>query len=570
MTGSGDHLKLGAIVWGRTKGFPYWPAVIIAPEKAPDKVQGRGKPNQWCFRYLPYGRNEYDWGSSTDILDFKEHREEKMKQNVGKKLNESFREGIAKADKFLESGDETLLDEEDESDDDDAEQENEEEEEDKAKDAKPKKRKAKAEEDEEYSGQSDHEKEKEKEKEKRKHRKKEDNKTSKKEESEPKRRKRVIDDDDGDSKPPEKVDIESELRSLNDKVAKLGDDEKSSYEKSLQSAELLVFLLKNENSKQHEISHVSKIAGQLESNLAQYRNSVIGIQNTLKKLQAGCSDLQKMDRGNAVRIMQETGIGKNVNNLVRRSKEAGVASLAETVVKQLKEIASKPAPAAPSPVPPLSTSESRADKTEKVEKAEVKTEKAEIKTERVEVAAGSSGDVSSSSKQSARAPDDVRGKMRSLLTESFGADVTETNLTPQQCAMEIEAAIFERFWTEAQESNAPKPYTQKGRSLIFNIQRNPQLRNILLMGQMSAADLVLKDSKELAPEEMQKQRQAWADWHKAAIMPQQGNEATTDQFKCGKCGKRETKYYQLQTRSADEPMTTFVTCTFCGHRWKFC
>ena len=27
-------------------------------------------------------------------------------------------------------------------------------------------------------------------------------------------------------------------------------------------------------------------------------------------------------------------------------------------------------------------------------------------------------------------------------------------------------------------------------------------------------------------------------------------------------------YIQLQTRSADEPMTTFVLCLECGNRWK--
>lgn len=39
-------------------------------------------------------------------------------------------------------------------------------------------------------------------------------------------------------------------------------------------------------------------------------------------------------------------------------------------------------------------------------------------------------------------------------------------------------------------------------------------------------------------------------------------------FKCGKCKSNKTTYYQMQTRSADEPMTTFVTCTNCGNRWK--
>jgi len=48
------------------------------------------------------------------------------------------------------------------------------------------------------------------------------------------------------------------------------------------------------------------------------------------------------------------------------------------------------------------------------------------------------------------------------------------------------------------------------------------------------------------------------------------NVATTDMFRCGKCGQRKCTYYQMQTRSADEPMTTFVRCTVCPNRWKFC
>ena len=45
-------------------------------------------------------------------------------------------------------------------------------------------------------------------------------------------------------------------------------------------------------------------------------------------------------------------------------------------------------------------------------------------------------------------------------------------------------------------------------------------------------------------------------------------EAMTDTFKCNKCGSRETSYYEVQTRSADEPMTQFITCLNCNARWK--
>jgi transcription elongation factor S-II len=47
------------------------------------------------------------------------------------------------------------------------------------------------------------------------------------------------------------------------------------------------------------------------------------------------------------------------------------------------------------------------------------------------------------------------------------------------------------------------------------------------------------------------------------------NESFSDEYKCSKCKERKTTYYQLQTRSADEPMTTFVKCLNCGHKWKF-
>lgn len=45
-------------------------------------------------------------------------------------------------------------------------------------------------------------------------------------------------------------------------------------------------------------------------------------------------------------------------------------------------------------------------------------------------------------------------------------------------------------------------------------------------------------------------------------------QATTDLFECRKCKKRECVYYELQTRSADEPMTKFIKCCNCGFQWR--
>jgi transcription elongation factor S-II len=44
--------------------------------------------------------------------------------------------------------------------------------------------------------------------------------------------------------------------------------------------------------------------------------------------------------------------------------------------------------------------------------------------------------------------------------------------------------------------------------------------------------------------------------------------AATDTFTCRKCKNNQCTYYQMQTRSADEPMTVFVQCIPCGNRWK--
>ena len=44
--------------------------------------------------------------------------------------------------------------------------------------------------------------------------------------------------------------------------------------------------------------------------------------------------------------------------------------------------------------------------------------------------------------------------------------------------------------------------------------------------------------------------------------------ANTTSFKCHRCDSKNCSYYQMQIRSADEPMTSFVTCIDCDNHWR--
>ena len=45
-------------------------------------------------------------------------------------------------------------------------------------------------------------------------------------------------------------------------------------------------------------------------------------------------------------------------------------------------------------------------------------------------------------------------------------------------------------------------------------------------------------------------------------------KVTEGLYKFFKCGGKKTTQHEMQTRSADEPMTIFIHCVTCGNRWK--
>jgi DNA-directed RNA polymerase subunit M/transcription elongation factor TFIIS len=74
-----------------------------------------------------------------------------------------------------------------------------------------------------------------------------------------------------------------------------------------------------------------------------------------------------------------------------------------------------------------------------------------------------------------------------------------------------------------------------------------------------------------APEQNPERWGTLIENNKASDTAKYAKKSTGNMVTYCRCCKTKTKCdsYQLQTRSADEPMTTFVTCLECGTRWKY-
>ena len=114
-------------------------------------------------------------------------------------------------------------------------------------------------------------------------------------------------------------------------------------------------------------------------------------------------------------------------------------------------------------------------------------------------------------------------------------------------------------------------YKIKSISLYSNLQSDNYLKNDFLIhkivtGTIDNSKIGLMQPYELFPkrwENLLKQK-----YLEDQVIYETRTDMGTDLFHCGRCGGKNCSYYQLQTRSADEPMTTFVTCLICGKKWK--
>ena len=136
----------------------------------------------------------------------------------------------------------------------------------------------------------------------------------------------------------------------------------------------------------------------------------------------------------------------------------------------------------------------------------------------------------------------------------------------------LEQADKENINTDWDNILFKRMYVNKCLSIYNNLKEDSYVGNNQL------TDLILSKTVDLSKIAFMTPQQLYPDNWKHLLEKKTANDeflylkkpgAITDQWKCGKCKVSKCSYYQLQIRSSDEPMTTFVKCVNCGNSWNF-
>jgi len=181
--------------------------------------------------------------------------------------------------------------------------------------------------------------------------------------------------------------------------------------------------------------------------------------------------------------------------------------------------------------------------------------------------------------RSIKNPEDFRKNVCLKLEELFKSnsfnDNNDIGKSYTNICLNLEKGVFNFAIQEAEKKEIVKKwdnvyftqfYVDKMRSIITNLEKNSDLRKRITTKELKSGELAFMTHQQMNPDKWQKMLDDKKIRDENRYAPK--IEASTDNFTCRKCKSKKCSYYQLQTRSADEPMTTFVTCITCGSRWK--
>lgn len=122
-----------------------------------------------------------------------------------------------------------------------------------------------------------------------------------------------------------------------------------------------------------------------------------------------------------------------------------------------------------------------------------------------------------------------------------------------EVALDVEKAVFSKVGNGQTNGD----YKAKIRSLSLNLKdkNNPDLRRSVLDGQIEPERLVVMTPEEMASDARKAERQRLQAQNLFNARAAEPQEAETDMFECSRCHQRKVRYFEKQTRSADEPMT---------------
>lgn len=114
-------------------------------------------------------------------------------------------------------------------------------------------------------------------------------------------------------------------------------------------------------------------------------------------------------------------------------------------------------------------------------------------------------------------------------------------------------------------------YLEKTRSCIANIDKDSYIQNSRLLNRLNEKEFKPHDIPFMKPDNTFPER--WKDTIDTYLKKYENayeNKvvAMTDMFTCGKCRKKECTYYEIFSRSADEPAVIHIRCINCGNSWK--
>jgi len=161
--------------------------------------------------------------------------------------------------------------------------------------------------------------------------------------------------------------------------------------------------------------------------------------------------------------------------------------------------------------------------------------------------------------------DNFRNNIRTKMLTIIGDDNLSINLEKGVFNYAIKEANSKKIIKKWENPYFVQLYLDRLRSLFLNL-KNEELLSQLKNKEITPQSLAFMTHQEMNPEHwralIDKKIKRDANKYTTNI------KASTDMFTCKKCKSKRCTYYELQTRSADEPATIFVTCLDCGKNWK--